>query len=88
VDLTRAIELLSSGPARLLGAGGSLGSGARADVVVFDPRVSWMVDRDRMHSKSRNTPFHGRELRGRVQHVFSAGRHVLVEGELVERVPA
>jgi dihydroorotase len=88
LSLTRAVELLSTGPARLLGTGGSLKTGARADVVVFDPRATWTVDRDRMLSKSRNTPFHGRELRGRVQHVFSAGRHVLVDGELVSRVPA
>ncbi|MDQ3877410.1 MAG: dihydroorotase [Actinomycetota bacterium] len=88
ISLYRAVELLSTAPGRILGSGGSLSPGSRADVVVFDPSETWTVDRHALHSKSRNTPFHGRTLSGRVRSVFSAGRPVLVEGKLAERIPA
>jgi dihydroorotase len=67
IDLYRAIALLTSKPAELfdLGAGpGSLATGSPADICVIDPTATWTVDRDSMVSKSRNTPFHGREVVG------------------------
>ena len=45
--------------------GGTLATGAVADVSVLDPGYAWTVDRKNMLSKSRNTPFDGWELRGR-----------------------
>ncbi|MDQ3957094.1 MAG: dihydroorotase [Actinomycetota bacterium] len=85
VGLTRAIELLSASPARILGLGsqGSVAPGRRANVVVFDPAATWTVDPDRLASRSRNTPFAGRELRGRVVHTFYEGTPTVRGGELV-----
>jgi dihydroorotase len=68
IDLARAVALLTHQPARVLGldadGAGSLAVGRPADVCVIDPDAEWIVDRDRVVSKSRNTPFHGRRMRG------------------------
>lgn len=45
--------------------GGSLIPGSPADLVLFDPEETWTVDPDRLHGKSRNTPFKGMTLTGR-----------------------
>jgi dihydroorotase len=59
-------ERMSTVPARIFGLpGGSLAKGAPADVVVLDPEVEWTVDPAAFRSKSRNTPFAGRSVRGR-----------------------
>jgi dihydroorotase len=77
LTLPELIARMSTVPARTFRlAGGSLASGAPADVVVFDPRVREKVDPERFHSKSRNTPFGGRELAGRVLRTLVAGRTV------------
>ncbi|MDQ3981508.1 MAG: dihydroorotase, partial [Actinomycetota bacterium] len=72
MTLTRAIELLSCAPARVLGLDGqgAIGAGATANLVVFDPAARWTVEPERFQSLSRNTPFAGRELTGRVVHTF------------------
>ncbi len=71
LDLVRR---MSTEPARVFRLpGGSLRRGAAADVVVFDPTGMWIVDPDGFHSKSRNTPFGGRELRGRVERTLVDG---------------
>jgi dihydroorotase len=65
IDLARMVELLSSGPARVLGVeGGKLAEGAPADVTVIDLEQRVTVDPEQFESKSRNTPFAGWELRG------------------------
>ncbi len=55
---------------------GTLGIGAPADICLFDPDEAWTVNVDAFHSKSRNCPWHGRELKGRVKGTFVAGRQV------------
>jgi dihydroorotase len=80
---TRAVELLSAGPARAFGlAGGHLGQGAPADVTVVDPEREWTVEPQRFLSKSRNTPFAGMRMQGRVLHTFVGGRPVYFDGAL------
>ena len=65
LELGRAIELLTSGPAAIFGLeAGSLAAGAPADVCVIDPQKRWTVSGEAMVSKSTNTPFEGRELVG------------------------
>ncbi|MFN2594879.1 MAG: dihydroorotase [Actinomycetota bacterium] len=86
IDIARAIDLLSTRPARILGTGGSLAVGAPADVVIFDPAESWVVDREMLQSKSHNTPFHGRTLPGVVKDVFHVGRRVLADGAVLQKV--
>ena len=77
IAVGRAIELLSTSPARLFSLpGGSLAEGSPADIVVIDPDRRAMVDASRHRSKSRNTPFNGWELRGGVALTLVAGRIV------------
>ena len=68
ISLVRAIELLSSGPATAIGLSGegvgSLAVGNPADICVIDPNRAWTVDAHATRSKSHNTPFDGREVRG------------------------
>ena len=76
----RVIELLTINPANLLGIKkGTLKPGADADVTLIDPDARWTIDPARFLSKSRNTPYGGREVRGRAHTVIVAGevRHTL-----------
>jgi dihydroorotase len=60
------VERLSAGPAALFGLpGGTLGEGAPADVTVIDPEAAWTCEPGALRSRSHNTPFAGRALRGR-----------------------
>ena len=84
VSLSRVIETLTVGPARLLGDRvpeglGTLAKGAPADIVIFDPEAEWVVDPGAFVSKGRNTPFSGTKLTGRVVATIYGGR--LVEGK-------
>jgi dihydroorotase len=77
VSLARVIEMLTIGPARAFSLSrGTLGLGAAADITVFDPEREWTVDPKNFKSRSRNTPFAGRVLRGAVVATFVAGRKV------------
>jgi dihydroorotase len=71
------VRRLSTNPARILGRqGGSLAVGAPADVVVLDPGRQWTYDPAKGWSKSRNSPWAGRTLEGRVIATLVAGRMV------------
>lgn len=73
----RAVALLTSGPARVLGLrAGTLELGAPADLVVANPERAWIVDASRFHSKSRNTPFEGMKLVGQIERTYVGGRLV------------
>jgi dihydroorotase len=61
--------------------GGPITPGSPANLCVFDPTESWVVDPLRMASRSRNTPWAGRELTGRVRHTICAGEPVVVGAE-------
>ena len=77
LTLSQVIEKMSTAPARILGIpAGTLRVGAAADVVLFRPEERWTVDPEKLHGKSRNTPFKGMALRGRVKLTFSRGRLV------------
>lgn len=80
----RLIALLTIQPARLLGLDamglGTLRIGGAGDVTVIDPEARWVVDPATGRSKSRNTPFAGRALRGRAVHVFVDGAAKSVPG--------
>ncbi|QEH77974.1 amidohydrolase family protein [Sphingomonas sp. C8-2] len=74
VTLPRLIELLSTAPARLLGLpGGSLATGAEADLVLFDPDMPWRIDSDHMASRAGNTPFDGLPVQGKVIQTIKGG---------------
>ncbi len=61
---------------------GLIGVGAHAKLVVIDTEARWKVDRTQSLSKSRNTPFHGHELTGKVTDTFFNGVHVLANSAL------
>ena len=83
VSLPRAIALLSSGPAAsrdIRGHGGPIAEGRPANLVLFDPQARWTVDAGASASKSRNVPFAGRQLQGRVVHTLLRGRFTCRSG--------
>jgi dihydroorotase len=68
------IRMLTVAPALLLGLPkGTLRLGADADVTLIDPEMRWTIDPTRFHSKSRNTPFGGWDVRGRAHTVIVGG---------------
>ena len=81
LGLPALFRALALNPARRLGLPvGRLAVGAPADLVLFDPDAPFVLDRFRLRSKSRNTPFDGARLQGRVRATFVAGRQVFGEG--------
>jgi dihydroorotase len=78
ITLTRAVEMLTSAPVQVFGLGaagaGSLRPGALADITVIDLDRRWTVDRSTFQSRSRNSPFHGRNVKGAVALTFVGGK--------------
>jgi dihydroorotase len=81
LSLPELVSRMSLMPARIFGLqGGSLAPGSPADVVVFDPAAEWTVRPEEFYSKSRNTPFAGRRLRGRAETTIVRGQVVFARG--------
>jgi len=78
IPLARIVELLAAGPARVFGlrGRGALTRGNPADVTIFDPKQRWTFDASKSHSLSRNTPFDGWQLTGKVVATIVSGRIV------------
>jgi dihydroorotase len=77
IELITLLRALSTRPAELLGlAGGTLKSGAPADVIVVDMDVPWVVDPTELKSKCKNTPFDEARMQGRVVRTIVTGRTV------------
>jgi dihydroorotase len=65
IPLKRLVELFTIGPSRILGLRrGTLAAGAPGDVTVFSTDVEWTYDVNESFSRSRNSPFHGRQFKG------------------------
>jgi dihydroorotase len=81
MPLGRVLSLLSAQPAALLGmkGRGTLAVGSFADAVLFDPRAEWIFNARESKSKSRNTPFDGWTMLGRVRYTVCEGRVVYSE---------
>lgn len=78
MPLARVMQLISAAPARIISLEdrGTLGVGSFADVVVFDAAAEWAYDATKTRSKSRNTPFDGAAMLGRVMATICEGRAV------------
>lgn len=85
LTLESAVEKLATSPARAFSLdAGTLAVGVPADVTIVDPQAQWEVDPSRFRSKSRNTPFAGWKVKGRVTTTIVSGR-VVFELERPER---
>jgi len=74
IDLPTLIQRMSVAPAEAFSLpGGTLAPGSPGDVTIIDPEDTWTVDRDLFVSKSRNTPFHGWELKGLAHYTIVGG---------------
>jgi dihydroorotase len=84
LPLARAIEALTSAPARILAAtehGGPIEAGRPANLVVFDPAEEWVVEPPFV-SKARNSAFMSQRLRGRVRYTMLRGALTVADGKL------
>ena len=77
IGLQRIVTLMCVNPRKILGIpGGSFSVGEPADITIFDPNEEWVVDPAKLHSKSKNTPFKGMTLKGRVKMTIVDGKVV------------
>lgn len=80
------VDRMSIAPAKIAGYsrhGQILKVGAAANLTIIDTTANWIVDRNRLASKSKNTPFEGMKLPSQVLHTFLSGKQVLNNGEIV-----
>jgi dihydroorotase len=76
--LYQLVEKFSTNPRKILSLPAiKIAEGERANFTLIDPEVRWQVDVARSRSKSRNTPFHGRQLRGKAIGIINKGKYVL-----------
>ena len=74
---TQAIARLSVNPSRILSLnGGRIKKNSPADITIIDPKATWVVDPSKFLSKSKNSPFGGRKLQGKVCHTIVDGKMV------------
>ena len=75
LSLSEAVSKLSHGPAQILGLNsGHLGTGARADICIFDPLSHWSLQESNIQSHGKNSPFLGWDFKGQVTHTLLAGK--------------
>ncbi len=77
ITLERAIALMTTAGSKIVNIPvGTLKEGGPADLCIFDPKAEWTVDPEKSKSRSRNTPFAGRRLRGKVRYTICEGKTV------------
>lgn len=77
LSMLEAIRALTVGPAKILGLpAGRLSKGAPADLVIFDPDIAGVIDPTKFRSKTKNSPFEGKPIQGRVLKTIRGGRIV------------
>ena len=80
LDLATALEKITVAPRRRLGLEvPEIKAGQEANLTLFDPAEKWVLDDRTNKSKSKNTPFYGKELVGRALAVFNKGKYVIEE---------
>ena len=87
LSIAQVLALLSWQPAAIAGLesahGGPVAVGRPANLCVIDPAATWLVDPNALVSRSRNTPYAGRKVTGRVRHTVLRGEPVVVDGAAV-----
>jgi dihydroorotase len=85
LDLATIVSLLSWRPAAIAGVssehGGPIVEGSPANLTIIDPSATWTVEPTKLASRSRNTPYAGRTLTGRVRHTLLWGEPVVIDAE-------
>ncbi|MBI2705344.1 MAG: dihydroorotase [Actinobacteria bacterium] len=85
LSLEQIVGLLTWRPAAIAGLsdmhGGPVAEGRAANLCVFDPETAWTVDPARSASRSRNNPYAGRKLKGKVRHTILFGTPTVIDGE-------
>jgi dihydroorotase len=77
LGLTALVVKMSLNPAKILGIDrGTLETGVTADITIIDPALEWVVEAERLASKSKNSPFLGRKLRGAAVYTIVSGKVV------------
>ena len=78
IDLPKMVDKMSSAPARIVGltSKGTIKQGFDADITIIDPDREWTVTKEGFVSKSKNSPFVGRKLYGRVEYTICGGKIV------------
>jgi dihydroorotase len=81
IDLMSLLGNVTYKPAQILGIeAGTLAEGSAADVCTFDPNKHWTLSEENMHSLGQNSPFLGRELKGKVSYTLINGQMVYTRG--------
>jgi dihydroorotase len=86
MDWSSLVNRMSTAPAQIAGysnQGGKIEVGAAANIILVDPSAKWQVRRDRLNSKSKNTPFDGMELPAVITDVFYNGNRTVIDGQVV-----
>ena len=88
MDWAKLVDRMSIAPAKIAGysaQGQRIAVGSAANLAVIDTSAVWQVDRNRLASKSRNTPFHQMNLSAVVKRTFFNGLQVFNDGEVLNR---
>jgi len=85
LTLKEVIHKMTLAPAKIIGLSskGTLKPGADGDVTIVDPKAEWVVEADKFASRSRNTPFNGWQLKGKVVYTIVSGKIIVKDGKLV-----
>ena len=84
IPVEKLIEKFTVGPAEVLGFENySLADGRPADITVIDPDAEYVIDKSKFYSKSRNTPFDGRKVKGRIAMTVVGGKIVYRDGKIL-----
>jgi len=87
LSLDKVIEKMSCNPAYILGLKekGNLGIGMDADIIIVDANKEWINDTSKSYSKSRNDPYDGRNMKGKVEYTIVGGKIVVENASLVKK---
>ncbi len=85
LTMTQLVERMSTNPAKILKIErGTLSKGATADITIFDADAEWVLKKEEIVSKSKNSPFLGAKLKGRATDVLVFGKHVFENGKFTD----